>query len=124
QVLQANPNQERAVYIRAVAENGQGNTDAAIRDLESIRAHPVERTLLLLGQLLLQKGRTTQGKQFLAEYNQSLKASETFARLTLQASSQPNSAKAHLDLGRYYLSKNNTPRALVELKAALELDSK
>ena len=123
QVLQMSPGLLDALYIRAVSNKMKENTDEAIRDLEAIRAREprMEQTLLLLGQLYLQKGESEQGKLLLAEYNRNQEIGQKVARLGMRVASQPDDWKSHLALGEYYCRGGSYARAIVELKRTLEL---
>lgn len=121
--LQLAPDKLHAYYIRAAAEKMLGQTEAALRDLEHIRAQDpgVDQTLLLLGQLYRQQGQAARGAELEKQFARYHAAADTFSHLSLRVSSQPRNADAHLALGRYYQQQGNTPRALVELKRTLEL---
>ncbi len=123
EAIKMDQGQMDAVYIRAVCYKMQGKTDEAIKDFEAIQSIDprVEQTLLLLGQLYLQKGKAELGKQLLSDYDRNMKVGQELSRLTLRVASQPNDWKSHLEMGTYYAKGGSYGRAIVEMKKVLEL---
>jgi len=123
QALQLHPGNIRALYIRGVAEKMLGQTDAALRDLEQVRAADshTEQVLLHLGQLYIQKGETQKGAELLKQHKQDHTLSDTLARLTLGVTLKPNDINAHRALAREYYRVGSLKRAIVEYKRILEM---
>jgi Flp pilus assembly protein TadD len=123
EVLAKHPDEQAALYLRGAALKRLGRVEEAIRDLERVRAKDprTEQTLLQLGQLYIQKGDMARGRQLLEQHKQFQEVSDTLSRLSLVVASKPDDARAHFDLGSYYLRGQSYTRAIVELKRTLEL---
>lgn len=123
EVLKLNPNNIHAHYLRGIALRQKGDLPGAARAFEQVyQQNPnLEKIGFLLGQLRIQQGHAAEGQKLLDAYTHATAGRERQSRLALNVMLKPDSPEAHFALGKNYLEGGNAPRAIVELKRALEL---
>jgi tetratricopeptide (TPR) repeat protein len=122
-VLNLDSGNLRAHYLRGLCLRRKGDFQSATREFEWIYARQpeFEATPLMLGQLWIQQGRTADGKRLIEENTRAASRGAIRSHLMYAVGLKPNAADAHAQLGADYLKSREYPRAIVELKRALEL---
>ncbi len=122
--LSTSPGNVVALALRGEAERALNNIPAAERDFKMVyKLDPdYNQITLMLGQILVAKGKITEAKPLLAQAAQQQKQNELEARLTLDVRNRPSDPAAHLAVAEMYLQTGQTARAIVEFKKTLQLN--
>jgi tetratricopeptide (TPR) repeat protein len=121
--LALSPRHARALTALAAALRAQGRTAEALAALEPLLNAPDAggASLLTAAQLARQLGQTARADDLTRRYTHRQARQREVERLSYRAALNPGDPDLHYRLGRVYLAAGDTPRAVVELRRALEL---
>jgi tetratricopeptide (TPR) repeat protein len=121
--LLMSPRHTRARTALAAALRSQGRTAEALAALEPLLDAPDagSAALLTAAQLARQLGQTARAGDLTRRYTSRQARQREVERLSYRVALTPSDPGLHFRLGRVYLAAGDTPRAVVELRRALEL---